>query len=176
MRFGQRMSISAPKDVQKNFTLIKVYGLCPSLLKVKWLTSWLWHTIELAKLWLQGDWLRSSQELLHWITLRTFYWNDVLRNVCNCWNKEALSSMFPPFTKFVLKLCRKWYRVKQTHQILCTLFLSFYPLVTPISQSINHIPVLPSRTYQQILSNASVTTAICESTSDKSPKKDRFSF
>ena len=31
MRFGQRMSISAPKDVQKNFTLIKVYGLCPSL-------------------------------------------------------------------------------------------------------------------------------------------------
>ena len=57
--------------------------------------------------------------------------------------------MFPPFTKFVLKLCRKWYRVKQTHQILCTLFLSFYPLVTPISQSINHIPVLPSRTYQK---------------------------
>ena len=92
------------KGVQKNFTLIKVYLLFPSLLKVKWLTSWLWRTIELAKLWLQGNWLRSSQELLHWIRLRTFYENDVLSNVCNCWNKEALGGVFPSLTKFGLEL------------------------------------------------------------------------
>ena len=92
------------KGMQKNFTLIKVYLLFPSLLKVKWLTSWLWHTIKLAKLWLQGNWLRSSQELLHWIRLRTFYENDVLSNVCNCWNKEALGGVFPSLTKLVLGL------------------------------------------------------------------------
>ena len=39
-----------------------------------------------------------------------------------------------------------------------------------------HISVLPSRTYQQIQRNASVTTATCQSTSDKSLKKDRSSL
>ena len=98
MWFGQRMSISTPKWCTKEFHPHQSL-LFPSPFKVKWLTSWLWHTIKLAKLWLQENWLRSSQELLHWIRLRTFYENDVLSNVCNCWNKEALGGVFPSLTK-----------------------------------------------------------------------------